>query len=88
MRQGDFLIMVRGNKGVYSNPSTILTVKRLDGSIVAEAAAGIANALASVALLSQNQNNLSPQSESMLNQLYTYLSDRSPDLDELLRLMK
>jgi hypothetical protein len=85
-RLGDFVIALSGSpKRIFGeSASANLTVKRLDGRIVANATAGASNALA----FQPTADRLPPQSQETLLRLYNYLEDRNTDLDELLKILK
>lgn len=85
-RFGEYVIFVWGRSalGLGSDEASI-EVKRLNGTTVAQGGVGTLNALATVNVLGQQA--LTPTAADDLRSLFTYLSTRNPDLDELLRLI-
>jgi hypothetical protein len=78
-RFGDFLITISGN--MFSSISTLesmpsLEVKRLDGRTIAKVGRNISAT-----------DQIPPDLETELRQLYSMLSDRSQDLEELLKII-
>lgn len=84
-RLGDYVISVSGVKGGLGGPVTNLLVKKLDGRTVIKASTGLANALSTYG--TGEQDRLAPQAQDTLNRLFAHLSNRSTDIDELLRLI-
>lgn len=86
-RMGDFVIFVWGTamSGLVPNQVSI-EVKRLNGRQVSQANIGGLNVLLGTDLTG-GQQTLTPSAAQDLHALFKYLSDRSPDLDELLRVL-
>lgn len=85
-RLGDFSISVRGSPvGGLLNQGVRLKVSRLDGKLVAAASTGSSS---SISELLDGFVPLTAESASILQQLYGFLTDRSQDMDELLRLLR
>ena len=86
-RMGDFVVFVWGSvlSGLAPNQVSI-EVKRLNGRLVAQASIGGLNALLG-STGAGGQQALTPSATQDLQSLFKYLSDRSPDLDELLRVL-
>lgn len=83
-RLGDFSISIRGpatrttiDKGLF------MKIAKLDGTEVAQTGTG--NALA---ILSAGFTPLPPTSTAVLEKLWEYITNRSSDLDELLKILK
>jgi hypothetical protein len=86
-RFGDFAVEISGQPGIGTNylstlSSASIKVTKLDGSRVAEAG-GTQSALSTLS----GQDALDGTAQSNLNRLYSLVSDRSSDLDELLKLI-
>lgn len=84
---GDFVVQLSEGppQGLASarNPHADISVRRLSGTVVAEASSAHVNALATSFL----EPDLSTQAKEKLRELYQYVSDRNPDLEELLKIL-
>jgi hypothetical protein len=80
-RFGGFQVRIEGSRGL-GGPSANLAVLRLDGSIVEQVST---NPFATAAEVISGRGPLSQEDRDNLQELYDVVSDRSTDIDELLR---